>query len=336
MVHLAGCKKEANARDTALLVIRHVVALHGIPEEILSDRGPQFDSQVWKDIWNILGARVRLAAPQHPQTDGQSERSIRTFIQLMRAYTESQRDQWELFLPVFEFAMNNATSSVTGITPFFANFGRHPRTADSFLVDGPLSESDTSVGRDLRRRLQRVWSVVKERLQETADQLVARSSSSRYPLSFRPGDRVYLSKKRGRGHLSKQEALYSGPYPVRKKLGNATYVLGGTPSAVPALQNIQRLRPYSPSPQMFVGRPQEVAEDHVDGDQDEWEVEKIIDHRGNGLYRRYLIKWKDSNENTWLPLKNLAKCQDVLRDYLRLKGLNEELKAMDKNEKSMF
>ena len=118
----------------------------------------------------------------------------------MRAYTESQRDQWELFLPVFEFAMNNAISSITGITPFFANFGRHPHTADSLLV--------------------------------------ARSSSSKHPTAFNQGDRVYLSKKRGRGHLSKQEALYSGPYPIRKKLGKSTYVLGGTPSAVPALQNV--------------------------------------------------------------------------------------------------
>ena len=73
MVHLAGCKKEISAKETAGLVIKHVVALHGIPEEILSDRGPQFDSQVWRDIWKVLGARVKLAAPQHPQTDGQSE-----------------------------------------------------------------------------------------------------------------------------------------------------------------------------------------------------------------------------------------------------------------------
>ena len=249
MVHLAGCKKEVNAKEAACLVIKHVVALHGIPEEILSDRGPQFDSQVWHDIWNILGARVKLAAPQHPQTDGQSERSIRTFIQLMRAYTESQRDQWEIFLPIFEFAMNNAVSTSTGITPFFANFGRHPRTADALLGgDGAIQKNETVVGRDLRRRLQRVWEVIKEKLKKTADQMIARSSSSRSALEFDSGDKVYLSKKRGRGQLTKQEALYSGPYPIKKKLGKSTYVLGGTPTAVPALQNIRHLRPYSPSP----------------------------------------------------------------------------------------
>ena len=44
MVHLAGCKKEIDAKETAYLVLRHVFALHGVPDEILSDRGPQFAS----------------------------------------------------------------------------------------------------------------------------------------------------------------------------------------------------------------------------------------------------------------------------------------------------
>ena len=151
---------------------------------------------------------------------------------------------------------------------------------------------------------------------------------------FDQGDRVYLSKKRGRSHLSKQEALFSGPYPVRKRLGKSTYVLGGTPSAIPALQNVQHLRPYSPSPQKFEGRPQQVAEDPVDKEEDEWEVEEIVDHRGDGVSRRYLIKWKDSEENSWLPPGSLEKCQDVLHSYLMSKGLEDELRALSSCSKS--
>ena len=322
MVHLAGCRKEIDAKETAFLVIRHVLALHGIPEKILSDRGPQFDSRVWMDIWSILGARVKLAAPQHPQTDGQSERSIRTFVQLLRAYTETQRDQWEIFLPVFEFAMNNAVNSSTSITPFFANFGRHPRTTDVLLGgDEALYIEDTSVGRDLRRRLQRIWRVIDEKLRKTADQMIARSVSSRQATQFDMGDKVYLSKKRGRSQLSKQEALFSGPYPIKKKLGKATYVLGGTPAAIPALQNIQHLRPFSSSPPQFEGRTQRVADVPADSTGDEREVEKILKHRGDGAHRRYLIKWKDSDENTWLPPKNLLNCQEILQEYLLENGL---------------
>ena len=91
---------------------------------------------------------------------------------------------------------------------------------------------------------------------------------------------------------------------------------------------MQHLRPCSQSPQKFEGRPQRVAEDPVDKEEDEWEVEEIIDHRGDGVSRRYLIKWKDSEENSWLPPGSLGKCQDVLRSYLMFKGLEDELRAL--------
>ena len=136
-----------------------------------------------------------------------------------------------------------------------------------------------------------------------------------------------LSRKRGRGQLSKQEALYSGPYPIKKKLGKSTYVLGGTPTAVPALQNVRHLRPYSSSPQYFEGREQRVADEP--GENEEYEVEKIVDHRGVGRHRRYCVKWKNSDENTWLPIGSLKKCPEVLREYFEEKDLVDELRILD-------
>ena len=72
----------------------------------------------------------------------------------MRAFTESQKDQWEIFLPIFEFAMNNAFNTSTGASPFFTNFGRHPRVPDA-LLHNEIKE-ETPIGQDLRRRLQRI------------------------------------------------------------------------------------------------------------------------------------------------------------------------------------
>lgn len=65
-----------------------------------------------------------------------------------------------------------------------------------------------------------------------------------------------------------------------------------------------------------------MADTPTDETGDEWEVEKILDHRGDGVHRRYLIKWKDSDENTWLPPRNLENCQSLLQEYLNEKGLN--------------
>ena len=59
-------------------------------------------------------------------------------------------------------------------------------------------------------------------------------------------------------------------------------------------------------------------------------MEKIVDHRGEGVYRQYLIKWKNSEENSWFSLSNLFNYQEVLCEYLTSKGLNKELQALDK------
>ena len=327
MVHLASCKKDINAKTTAYLVLKHVISLHGVPEEIISDRGPQFDSLIWKEIWQILGARVKLAAPQHPQTDGQSERNIKTFLQLMRAFTESQKDQWEIFLPVFEFALNNAYNSSTGMSPFFANFGRHPRMPDALFHQG--NNESTVVGRDLRRRLTKIWQVLSEKLQKVASDMILRSTSLRSPLSLEAGDHAYLAKKRQRGSISKQEALYSGPYPIKRKLGRSTYILSGTPSATPPIQNIQYLKKFEPSPERFQERKQRVAHPTIEG-ADEWEVEKILSHRGNGINRQYLIKWKDSEETTWVPPRNLENAQEILQEYLMDIEGEQEKNSMNK------
>ena len=133
--------------------------------------------------------------------------------------------------------------------------------------------------------------------------------------------------------MTKQEALYSGPYPIKKRLSKSTYVLRGTPAAVPPLQNIRHLRSYSSSPKQFEGREQRVADTPADKLNDEYEVKKILDHCGVGRYRRYYVKWKDSEESTWLPLGNLKRCPEALREYFKEKGLYDELKVLDEETK---
>ena len=77
-VHFIGLPKLPSAQETADLLTNHVFRLHGIPVDIVSDRGPQFISQVWKSFCQALGATVSLSSGFQPQTNGQSEREIET------------------------------------------------------------------------------------------------------------------------------------------------------------------------------------------------------------------------------------------------------------------
>ena len=82
MAHFVPCSKTISVKETTDLLLKSVVRLHGIPEDITSDRGPQFIFHFWKRFLQIFGASLKLSSAYHPQTDGKTER----FNQILEQY----------------------------------------------------------------------------------------------------------------------------------------------------------------------------------------------------------------------------------------------------------
>ena len=123
MVHLVPTTEELSALGLAKLYRDHVWKIHGLPNSIISDRGPQFASQVMKELNTLLGIRTKLSTAFHPQTDGQTERVNQILEQYLRCYVEYNVDDWSRLLPTAEFAYNNVAHEGTKETPFFLEYG---------------------------------------------------------------------------------------------------------------------------------------------------------------------------------------------------------------------
>ena len=137
MGHFVACQGTMNPKDLADQFLQQVIRPHGLPSSIVSDRGSLFTSDFWKQITEALGISRNLSTAFHPETDGQMERANATLEQYLRAYCNYQQDDWEKLLPIAEFCYNNTQTGTTRITPFFANYGYHPR----FLLDlGPRND----------------------------------------------------------------------------------------------------------------------------------------------------------------------------------------------------
>ena len=115
---LEGVPENVDAKATANIFIKRVVAVWGVPSIVISDRGPQFSAQLWRTILRILGSYAALATSHHPQTDGQTERTIQTLLRLIRCYATEQQEQWEEMLPILEYALNDSYCKATTTTPF--------------------------------------------------------------------------------------------------------------------------------------------------------------------------------------------------------------------------
>ena len=126
MIHMEPCRDHASAKETVGMMMRMIIARHGCPRVIISDRGTQFDSELWNTVWKLMGTRVALATTHHPQSNGLTERSNRTLISLIRKYTQKHPNHWAEFLPLFEFAYNSAVHAVIKVPPFAAERGYVP------------------------------------------------------------------------------------------------------------------------------------------------------------------------------------------------------------------
>ena len=115
--HCVALPKLPSASETGNLLVQHVFRIHGIPSDIVSDRGPQFTSQVWKAFCTALGATVSLSSGFHPQTNGQVERWNQELETTLRCLASSQQSSWSSQLVWAEYAHNSSTSTATGHVP---------------------------------------------------------------------------------------------------------------------------------------------------------------------------------------------------------------------------
>ena len=89
------------------LYIREIVRLHGVPVSIVSDRDPRFTAHFWKSFQKAMGIRLTMSTTFHPQTDGQSERTIQVLEDMLRGCVLDHKGSWEEHFPLVEFDYNN-------------------------------------------------------------------------------------------------------------------------------------------------------------------------------------------------------------------------------------
>ena len=103
MAHFIPTKTTATAEDTARLFLDNVFRLHGLPEEIISNRDSKFTGNFWQALFECLGTRLGMPTAFHPQTDGQTERMNITLEDMLRHYVGPDHDDWEEVLSSCEF-----------------------------------------------------------------------------------------------------------------------------------------------------------------------------------------------------------------------------------------
>ena len=104
---LIPCAKTITAEETAQLLLENLYKRFGLPDKILSDRGPQFASKAFVELLKLLGIKLSLSTAYHPQTDGTTERVNQEIEAYLAIYCASHPEEWLTALHTLEFTHNN-------------------------------------------------------------------------------------------------------------------------------------------------------------------------------------------------------------------------------------
>ena len=266
------------------LYIREIVRLHGVPVSIVSDRDPRFTTHFWKSFQKAMGTRLTMSTTFHPQTDGQSERTIQVLEDMLRACVLDSKGSWEEHFPLVEFAL------------------RSP------LCWTEVGESSIT-GPDLIRDTSEKVSLILQRLLTAQSRQNSYEDVQRRPLEFEVGDPVFLKvmPKRGVVRFGKHGKLsprFIGPFEILEMVGNVAYRLELPPSmsGVHEVFHVSMLRKYTPDPTHVVDWGQ--IEVNMDGTFEEGPV-CILDSSDQVLRRKtlrlVLVIWRHYGveESTW-------------------------------------
>ncbi|GJU77035.1 putative reverse transcriptase domain-containing protein [Tanacetum coccineum] len=126
--HFLPIRKDFKMEKLARIYINEIVARHGVPVSIISDRDGRFASHLWQALQKALGTKLHMSTAYHPKTDGQSERTIQTLEDMLRACVMDFGGSWDTHLPLVEFSYNNSYHTAFRCPHSEALYGRKCRS----------------------------------------------------------------------------------------------------------------------------------------------------------------------------------------------------------------
>ncbi|GKB12591.1 reverse transcriptase domain-containing protein [Tanacetum coccineum] len=195
------------------LYIKEIVSRHGVPISIISDRDSHFTSRFWQSLQNALGTQLDMSTAYHPETDGQSKRTIQTLEDILRACVIDfgKKQRWDKHLPLVEFSYNNSYHASIKAAPFEALYGRKCRSPVCWAEVGDSQLTGPEIIQETTKKIVQI----RQRLQAARDRQRSYTNVMRKPLEFQVGIRVMLkvSPRQVYQPLTSQPPVYQAqPY----------------------------------------------------------------------------------------------------------------------------
>ncbi|CAA0831291.1 Unknown protein, partial [Striga hermonthica] len=247
VAHFLPVSMKMSLDKLAAIYTHGFIRLHGVPVTIVSDRDPRFVSRFWHNLHEAMGTKLEFSSAYHPETDGQSERTIQTLEDMLRAFVVDRGAKWESLLPYAEFEYNNSYHSSIQMAPYEALYGSKCRS--------PLYWDDVGERRVLGPKMIEETAeqveLIRQRLRTAQSQQKSSADHHRRDIQFEVGEPAFLRVRPIRGVVrfgkrGKLHPRFIGPFEVLERVGEVAYRLALPPelSGIHNVFHASMLRKY--------------------------------------------------------------------------------------------
>ena len=236
------------AVTVARVLADQVFARFGIPRQLLSDRGAEFEGSLMKELCRVLEIEKLKTTAYKPSTNGAIERFHRTLNSMLAKVVDENHRDWDERLQAVMAAYRASPHDSTGFSPNFLLLGRECRAPLDLLVGPPPKEEgewgshDPYVFRQQQIRRE-AYAAVRTHLGQAAERSKDRYDMRVKPARFQVGEWVYLyCPRRRQGRSAKWTRYYSGPFLVTKVLGPVNYLVQRSPRAKAQVVHVDKLK----------------------------------------------------------------------------------------------
>ena len=154
--HFIPVSHPYNVTKIANLFSQNVMKLHGLPNNIVSDRDPTFTIKFWRELFQIQGVKLLMSTTYHPQTDGQTEATNKTLEGYLRCYVGDNPKGWSNWLTMAEYCNNTSYHSSLKSTPFEATYDYPPPSLTDYI---PGSTKNQTAEEHLQHRTEQIAEI---------------------------------------------------------------------------------------------------------------------------------------------------------------------------------
>lgn len=243
--------RNQEAATLAKVIVEKICAVYGTPMRLLSDRGPAFESELFREMCKVLNIEKIRTTSYEPRTNGLIERFHRTMNQMIGKMVEDNHRNWHEVLPIVAATFRASVHESTGFSPNFLIFGRENVMPIDIVYgssQNPQYIDQSDYAKELRETLQYAYETVRKNLKVAAERRCRGYDFRIREKVFRKGDKVwvFVPKKR-RFHYPKWEKYYQGPFEVIEQTGPVNYRVQKLPRGRSVVVHVDKLILYQPS-----------------------------------------------------------------------------------------